>query len=344
MALVRMVDQNDLDGLVALADTVDGFMTTMPNSVEGMKARIDSAILSINAKGDLPNDEVYLFVLEEDEEIVGISAIYSAVGISRPFYSYRLTKTSNVSVDLGIRNDIEVLNLVNDYNGHSEMATLFLNPQKRGGGRGVLLSYSRLMFMAANRQRFPDRVMAEIRGWTDEKGNSPFWEAVGQKFFKMNMAEADKRSGEEFQFMADLMPKFPVYVDLLPESAKQVIAKPNKTAEGAVAMLQKQGFRYQSQVDIFDAGICVEAWLDDVVLVRKAKLLTVDLSETELKKGSQNTHQAIVSKPELHGFRAVNTPVYFESEWDNLQSVSINSNALNDLQLHEGESALVYLL
>ncbi|MGH1541573.1 MAG: arginine N-succinyltransferase [Arenicella sp.] len=341
MAVIRIVTQNDLEGLVALANTVDGYMTTMPNNAAAMQERISQALASVDNTVNMPGSEVYLFVLEEQKQIIGISAVYAAVGIDRPFYSYRVTHLSTVSPDVGVRNEIDILNLVNDFNGCSEMATLFLHQEKRGGGRGVLLSYARLMFMAAHRARFSDRVMAEIRGWTDEEGHSPFWEAVGKQFFKMDMGEADKRSGEEFQFMADLMPKFPIYIDLLPQSAQDVIAQPHNSAKGALKMLQHQGFRYQGQVDIFDAGICVEAWLDDLKLMREVRHLSLQ-STTAIN--TENKEYALVANPSLEQFRVVNTSISYAANWNDAQSIFVAPHILDDLHLSEGEQALVYRL
>lgn len=338
MVITRLVKEEDLAELIKLANSVDGFMTTMPNDEAGMKQRIATAIASISKEVIKPKDEIYLFVLEEGGEIVGISAIYSTVGIDRPFYSYRVTEFSNVSPDIGIRNDINILNLVNDYNGCSELATLFLHPEKRGGGRGVLLSFTRLMFMAAHRHRFPRKAMAEIRGWTDENGTSPFWEAVGKKFFNMEMADADSRSGGEFQFMADLMPKFPIYTDLLPQGAQDVIAKPNETAKGAVKLLSKQGFRYQGLVDIFDAGICLDTWIDDIDVIRNIK--SVKLVQADQVEDEQR--YALIANPNLEQFCVVNQSTSYADANEN--SIYVSTQVIKDLNLKVDESALLYWL
>ncbi|MFH7127688.1 arginine N-succinyltransferase [Klebsiella pneumoniae] len=55
------------------------------------------------------------------------------------------------------------------------MCTLFLDPQWRKEGNGYLLSKSRFLFMAAFRERFNEKVVAEMRGVIDEQGYSPFW-------------------------------------------------------------------------------------------------------------------------------------------------------------------------
>lgn len=72
--------------------------------------------------------------------------------------------------------------LSNDHTGSSELCTLFLDPQWRKEGNGYLLSKSRFLFMAAFRERFNEKVVAEMRGVIDEQGYSPFWESLANAF------------------------------------------------------------------------------------------------------------------------------------------------------------------
>lgn len=329
----RLVRLSDVAGLTQLAATVEGFMTTMPRDKAAMQARVKAAVDSIETDIKTPTDEVYLFVLEENKQIIGISAVYATVGLDRPFYNYRVTRLSQVSPDLDVRVDCDVLHLVNDYMGASEVGTLYLHPDWRMGGRGSLLSYTRLMFMAAHRNRFPERVMAEMRGWTEEDGHSPFWHAVGRKFFKTELGVADSRSGSDFRFIADLMPKYPIYIDLLPKEAQQVIGVANQGAQGAEKLLRRQGFRYQNIVDIFDAGICLDAWIDDLHIVRHSHLLNTQTSDVE------RTQTALVANPSLENFAVSRAKVQV-----NGQQVHIDAETLQALGLEAGESALVYLM
>ncbi|EGG95295.1 Arginine N-succinyltransferase [gamma proteobacterium IMCC1989] len=340
MAVVRIVNEKDLSGLNALAKTVDGFMTTMPNSSEDMQVRIKTSVDSFNRDVMEPGNEIYLFVMEEEGEIIGVSGIYSTVGLDRPFYSYRVVKSSTVSKDVGVRNDMDVLHLVNDYSGCSEVATLFLNPQKRGGGRGVLLSFSRLMFIAAHRNRFPGKAFGEIRGWTDENNESPFWNAVGSKFFKMDMDVADARSGDEFQFMADLMPKYPIYVNLLPRDAQDVIAKPNDSAQGAVKLLQKQGFRYQGQIDIFDAGICVDTWVDEIDIVKNIQSVTLNCVDDFSAKDDDKF--ALIANASLENFRVISKKIQYSDS--SMSGINVSKEILEELNLQSGDAAALYWL
>src|SRR3546814_2371265 len=82
----------------------------------------------------------------------------------------------------------------------------------------MLLARSRSLFVKQHRKRFGKRVLAELRGVIDEAGGSPFWDGVAGKFFGMSFQEADQFNAVHGnQFIADLMPKHPVYVAMLPK-------------------------------------------------------------------------------------------------------------------------------
>jgi len=268
--IVRPATRNDLDQLEAMIARVDPGMLTMPASRDAMAMRIERSLTAF-ARGSLPpENECYFLVMEEEGELLGTASIFTNLGMERPFYSYRISRDSKVSPEQGVRAELDLLFLVNDYHGDSELGTLFIERKARGGGRGRLLSFARLMLIAVDPIRFGPKAMAEIRGYTDAEGKSPFWDAVGSKFFHMDYRKADVLSARDHRFIADLMPRYPIYVALLPNAARNVISRPHPDAEPALAMLKSQGFRYNDVVDIFDAGPTVEAFIDHIDTVRES--------------------------------------------------------------------------
>ncbi len=106
--------------------------------------------------------------------------------------------------------------------------------------------------------------MVELRGWLDGV-SSPFWDAVGRKFFDTEFLAADLHSATHGnQFIADLMPRLPIYTALLPEAAQAVIGRPHREAVPARTMLEAEGFIYDGYVDIFDAGPTLRARTDHI--------------------------------------------------------------------------------
>lgn len=118
-----------------------------------------------------------------------------AVGLAEPWYSFRVGTQVHASKQLNVYKSVPTLFLSNDHTGHSELCTLFLDPDYRHGENGKLLSKVRFLFIAAFRERFSRRLIAEMRGFSDENGRSPFWESVGHRFFSIEFAKADYLSG-----------------------------------------------------------------------------------------------------------------------------------------------------
>ncbi len=280
MIVIRPVREEDLDRLFDLAvSIVGGGMTTLPADRDTLETKIALSTECLSRKIEEPGPEYYLLVLEDTETGVvgGTAALFARIGLEKAFYSYKLAKTTHVSIELNRHDTHDVLHLVNDYIGHAEVGSLYLAPEFRKGDNGRTLARSRYLFMAEHRERFPRHVVAEMRGWQDSDGQSPFWDALGQRFFNMSFHEADRLSAiGNNQFIADLMPKFPVYVDFLPKEARDSIGKTHEHAAPALALLKWEGFRYERHVDIFDAGPCVEVRTDDIKAVKENVVSTVD--------------------------------------------------------------------
>src|SRR6185436_9294718 len=162
--------------------------------------------------------------------------------------------------------------LCTDFEGCSEVGGLFLHPHERAGGLGVLLARSRYLFIKLHRERFADKVLAELRGVIDEAGGSPFWDAIAGRFFGMNFQEADAfNGGHGTQFIADLMPKTPIYTAMLPESARAIMSVPHPSGRAAMRMLEQEGFTSDGYVDIFDGGPTMAVATDQIRTIREAK-------------------------------------------------------------------------
>ncbi len=181
----------------------------------------------------------------------------------------------HASKELNVYNALPTLFLSNDHTGSSELCTLFLDPDWRKEGNGYLLSKSRFMFMAAFRDKFNDKVVAEMRGVIDEHGYSPFWQSLGKRFFSMDFSRADFLCGTgQKAFIAELMPKHPSIPTFYPGS-------PGRHRSGTSANRAcprgagEEGFRYRNYIDIFDGGPTLECDIDRVRAIRKSRLVEV---------------------------------------------------------------------
>jgi arginine N-succinyltransferase len=296
---IRAARDTDLQPLYEMAKLTGGGFTNLPAERDALRAKLVRSHAAFARDEDTLADDLYVLVLENAEtgEVRGTCQIFTHVGQTWPFYSYRIGTLTKHSEQLNRTFRAEILNLVNDLEGSSEVGGLFLHPSERAGGLGLLLARARYLFIAMHRARFADRVLAELRGVIDEAGGSPFWDGVAGRFFGMNFQEADRFNAlHGNQFIADLMPKHPIYTAMLPETARSVIGLPHPSGRAAMRMLENEGFAFERYIDIFDGGPTMTVRTDQIRSVREARAATV----TALGKGGE---PALVATGRLAAFR-----------------------------------------
>lgn len=276
MQVLRPIALDDLDGLLHMAQTAGAGFTSLPPVAEILQAKIELSMQSFEATVTKPGHERYMFVLEDFErgKVGGCCAVEAACGLDEPFYNYRVGTTVHASRELKIYNLVPTLYLSNDYTGTSVLCSLYLAPEFRGGGNGHLLSRSRFLMMAQYPQRFADKVIAEMRGVSDEKGRSPFWEGLGRHFFSIDYDRAEHLVGMGNKaIIAELMPKHPIYTSLLSDEARAVLGKVHHQTVPALHLLERENFRMQGYIDIFDGGPTVEAPLHEIRSIKRSRVL-----------------------------------------------------------------------
>lgn len=320
----------DLEHLYEMAKLTGGGFTNLPADRKALTSKLERAAAAFDNTGDNLADEQFVLVLEDTQTkaVRGTCQLMTNVGQQWPFYSYRLNTLTQYSQQLDRTVRAELLSLVTDLEGCSEVGGLFLHPNERAGGLGLLLARSRYLFIAMHRARFADRVIAELRGIIDERGGSPFWDGVAGRFFGMSFQEADYFNAiNGNQFIADLMPKHPVYIAMLDDNARSVIGVPHPTGRAAMRMLENEGFRYEGYVDIFDGGPTMVAHTDQVTSVSQsveATITSMDAAEGE---------RAIVATGRLATFRAC----YGARVMDGEGGVAIDSATADALDVSEGD-------
>ena len=283
MLVIRPVRLKDLDRLVELAYQASFGLTSIPRGRKLLRKRILESMESFARASDRPRGELFVFVLEDIEQglVLGTSCVVSKLGGFQPFYTYRIDTFLHQSKMLKVRKQIQTLNLVAEHDGPAEIGGLFLGSQYRKHGSGRLLSLFRFLFMAEHRRRFELIVLAEMRGVVDDEGRSPFWEALGSHFFDIDYPTADYLTQVDKKFIADLMPKCPIYVPLLPKSAQDVIGKVHERTKPALKLLEDEGFRYAEMVDIFEAGPVIFCKLNDIRIIKESRKSAVADITTE---------------------------------------------------------------
>lgn len=273
MLIVRRVQEDDLDQLFELIQKSEYGLTTLKVSKQELASRIEKSVFAFSQKSAKPAGQPYLFIMEDvaKGEIVGTSSIYAKVGGFEPHYSYEIETSIHASTDLGVHKEIDVLHLRADHDGPSEIGSLFLSPDYWGGGHGRLLAMSRFLFIAEFPERFEDEMIAEMRGVVDRQGVSPLWSALGSHFFQIDFPRAETLTSQSKKFIADLMPKHPIYIPLLPESAQEVIGQVHVNTRPAMSVLEKEGFEFRNLVDIFDGGPTLHCKTSEIRAIKASR-------------------------------------------------------------------------
>ncbi|MCH2487299.1 MAG: arginine N-succinyltransferase [Erythrobacter sp.] len=327
---LRAARPEDIEPLYEMAKLTGGGFTNLPADRSALEAKLARAEKAFARDDDELGDDQFVLVLENTEtgQVRGTCQLFTQVGQQWPFYSYRLNTLTQHSRELDRTVRAELLSLVTDLEGSSEVGGLFLHPNERAGGLGLLLARSRYLFIAMHRLRFASRILAELRGIIDDAGGSPFWDGVAGRFFGMSFQEADYFNAiNGNQFIADLMPKHPVYVAMLNEDARKVIGLPHPTGRAAMRMLEQEGFAYENYVDIFDGGPSMTARTDQVKSIAEASPATV--SETSLDIGER----ALIATGRLSDFRCA----YGRREVNADGTVAIDEACARTLEVSAGD-------
>jgi arginine N-succinyltransferase len=331
---VRPATGEDFRAIYQMAKLTGGGFTNLPADRSTLVAKLERSEKSFSRKEDNQQGDLYVFVLEDPKagKIRGTCQVFGQVGVVQPFYSYHLSTLTQTSPELGKTFRNQMLSLTTDLEGSSEVGGLFLHPEMRAGGWGALLARSRYLFMKLHRPRFGDRTLAELRGVMDEAGNAPFWDGLAGRFFGMTFPEADEFNAVHgTRFIADLMPRTPIYVDLLADSAKSVMGQPHPSGRAALRMLEQEGFYFERYIDIFDGGPTVTADTDDIRTIRESALETV----CEIADGGKV--KALVASGSLKDFRACAASIRKLPK----QGVCIDPEAAELLEVKVGDEILV---
>jgi len=262
MLYVRPARLSDLLEVKRLAAGSLVGVTSLPDDGEQLAKKIADSEAAFAAEVGFAGEESYFFVLEDstNQRLFGCSAIVATAGAGEPFYNFRNETFVHASRALSVSSRIHVLSLCHDLSGSSLLASFYIDPSLAKTAQAELVSRVRLLFAASFPERFADTLVAEIVGFSDGKGRSPFWEAVGRNFFDTSYVEAERLCASENRtFLAELMPHYPLYVPLLPDEAQAAIGQVHPRAQLSFDILSREGFETERYIDPFTGGPCLLA-------------------------------------------------------------------------------------
>ncbi|MFJ2682346.1 arginine N-succinyltransferase [Pseudomonas sp. NPDC087342] len=330
MLVLRPVELTDLPQLQQLArDSLVG-VTSLPDDSERLREKILDSCASFDKDVEGNGPENYFFVLEElsTGRLTGCSEVLATAGFSEPFYSLRNRHFTSASRELNIEHGVPALSLCHDLSGHSLLRGFHIDSALVRTPFSELLSRARLLFIAAHPARFSDAVITEIVGYSDEQGQSPFWDAVGKHFFDLPYVEAERLCGLESRtFLAELMPQYPIYVPMLPQAAQDCIGRIHPDGQEAFDILEREGFETNSYIDLFDGGPTLYARTAGIRSIARSHAGAAQSVEAIDARGCY-----LVSNDSLRNFRAIVAELAYTAD----QPVSLSAEMCAALNVSDG--------
>ncbi|MBM4111891.1 MAG: arginine N-succinyltransferase [Phycisphaerae bacterium] len=337
MFLVRQAHSDDLPTLLKLAKMVH--FINLPADKDIIAAKIGRSRKSFSGQAKDPHERQFMFVLEDSESgaVIGTSAIMSCISWPGwPHVFLQVRRRSYFSEDLQHGSVHTTVQFATDESGPSEVGGLILAPGYRGHRErlGSLLSLIRLHFVGLHRAEFADRMLAELMGPVTPDSQTLLWEYLGRRFINLSYDEADLFCQHSKEFMTSLWPRDEMHASVLPAEARALIGKVGEETVAAKAMLERQGFTFNGQVDPFDGGPYLEAKTDEIPLVRATRAMklagAIDDAGAGGAKGSDGAKRGdgakgasraesastgfVSFRSKEHGFRAVRSRIGIDGE------------------------------
>lgn len=186
--------------------------------------------------------------------------------------------------------------------------------------------------MAEHAERFSDTVIAEMRALAMNMVIHHFGSGYKNTFFSIEFPQADHLVGlGDKVFICELMPKYPIYANLLSPEAQAVIGHVHEKTKPALRLLQKEGFEHRGYVDLFDAGPTVEAKLENISTVRESFKGEVEI----VTSVPNNLPSLAISNGRLDVFKATFTDQAYLCEAE--EKIQLTTEVANALEVTQGE-------
>jgi arginine N-succinyltransferase len=256
--ILRPIKTSDSHAFYSLATSAQSGLSNLPKTFAAAKALISTSIHSFSDKL-LDQHKRFLFVIEHNKTIVGVSGIKARTGVEYPYYSFLKC----------LQEPHPYLELISQRYGPSEIGSLFLDPKFRKKGIGRLLSLSRFLFIKSFPTFFTPSLIAELRGYLYKNNTSPVWNAIGKSFISMSFKRAELECSHSKSFVSNHFPKKPIYLNLIAPKAHAFLGCVHPLTEPAKSLLLSEGFEFTQYIDILDGGPKLQA---SVPLIRSISL------------------------------------------------------------------------
>lgn len=329
MIIIRPIRRKDQEIFAEFSFEALLGMTNLPRNRDKLLEKIVRSEMSFLENIEESDEGEYYFVLEDltTGRIGGTCGILAQSTHSFR-YCYRIETLSSNSKHISAPKETKILKAVPNNFQASEVCALYLQPTFRHSGQGRLLSLSRFLFIAAHRNRFRKKIVAEMRGYIDQRQISPFWEGIGRHFCHLSFVELMAQIDIDHSFIPEILPQYPIYISLLSQETQEVIGKIHDSTKPAYQMLLQENFTLTNGIDIFEGGPILSATTSHIRTIKNSSLIQVDV-----------TTDRLVDEPE---FILSNERLDFRACFGKIQILSkthalINEEVANALMVTRGD-------
>jgi arginine N-succinyltransferase len=301
---IRGAVPSDEDDLLRVAHHLN--TVNLPADREAIRGILETSQKSFVHDILDPKKREYVFVLVDRNagepgsggRIIGTSMVIAQLGRrDAPYIYLDVVDEERYTASLDKPFKHTTLSIGYSYDGPTEIGGLILLPEYRKVPEklGLIISYVRFLFIKMHRHLFRDEVLAELLPPLEKDGTSHLWDALGRHFTDLTYAEADILSKKNKEFIKGLFPEGTFYASLFPKNAQEVIGKTGAQTRGVEKMLRRIGFRYAERVDPFDGGPHFTAPTDEITLVERSHVTTVDAVLETGREGATQKHRSLVA-------------------------------------------------
>jgi arginine N-succinyltransferase len=328
MIIIRPLAKKDQDIFVEFSFNATLGIRNLPRNRDKLHDKIIFSEQSFAKHVEKPGKEEYFFVLEDlsTGRIGGTCGIFTSID-PKNSSNFRIETRAIEGTHPSIIRTIKILKPARFHSDASEICSLYLQPTFRHSGQGRLLSLSRFLFIASHRERFKNKILAELRGYIDPRQISPFWEAVGHHFCDLSFVELMAQVDQGAINIKEIIPRYPIYISLLSPDVQNMIGKPHEASKPALDMLLHEGFKTTNEVDTLEAGPAVIAKTSNIRSIKQSRVITIDISET-----LNDENEFIIANTKLD-FRACYGDIQFKNE----KSGFIHPEVADALQVKKGD-------
>lgn len=312
---IRPVKEDDIDALFAFLKQSTAELTSLPKDKGILTEKIAQSIASEKSHALADWQRILMILYDTGRHcIAGISGLEREKSFA-PHYTIDQGKQC-------LRFETAAISPI-------KLGSLLLRENYRNHGLGGLLSKSRFLYLANFTNPIADYIHAELRGWVDTYGESPFWKIISSAFYGKNFSAVDQFRGSQPEIFAEYhLAAHDIPYHLVGQDVEKLIGKVHADTENALRMLEKEGFSKTSSIDILDGGPILKSAISNIFTIKNSIFCPIMAAPVQ----DVLAEQWMISNSQTIGFRAALRSAQYRGGY-----LFVHPQTLTTLELESGD-------